>query len=210
MTNGLWRIAHWKRIPVHLHWSVLLGLLWFLVQTRSLPLAAMKFVAFFGLLAIHEIGHARAALRRGTRVHEIRLYLLHGVCRHAWPRSGFDHIVIAWGGVLAQGAVLAVAIAARALAWAVAPGAAGALSPVFDVLIGVNLFMIGFNLLPVAPLDGHIAWRILRPLPHLLARRWRATVDAIRRAWRLRRRRGEMKRDAENKVVDLMERIRKK
>ena len=210
MTSGLWRIAQWKRIPIYVHWSVLIGLVLAYIKTGQWFSALLMFASFFALLAVHELGHAVAARRRRTFVYEIRLYLMHGLCRFAFPYHEIDHIVIAWGGVLAQGVVLLISAIVGALLWRFAPEAAIALWPVFYVLIGANMVMIAFNLLPIAPLDGHIAWRILRPLGRGIAARWRNAAAAIRRALFVRRRRREMKRDAENKVVDLMERMRKK
>ena len=210
MTSGLWRIAHWKRIPIYAHWSVLIGLVWAYIKTGHWFSAVLMFVSFFALLAIHELGHAIAARRRRTFVYEIRLYLMHGLCRFAFPYHEIDHIIIAWGGVIAQGVVLLIAALVGAVLWRFAPEAAIALWPVFYVLVWANMAMIVFNLLPVPPLDGHIAWRILRPLWRGIANRWRNGIASIRRARFVQRRRREMKRDAENKVVDLMERMKKK
>lgn len=210
MTQGLWSLGRWRGVPVWLHWSVWLGLAWFGYRYRQWLPALLTFTGVLGLLAIHELGHAIAAQSRRVRVYEIRLYLLHGLCRHAVPARARDDIFIAWGGVLAQAAVLLIALPLSAAIGTLSPALSIQLAPLFRVLIWANAWMIAFNLLPVAPLDGHRAWRVLRPLRASLAARWRNAVDATARWFRIARRRRAMKRDAENKVVDLMERIRKK
>ncbi len=206
MMPGLWQLARWKGVPILFHWSVLLGVLWFALLYRSIVPALLTFAGFFALLLIHEMGHAAAAWSRGLRVHEIRLYLLHGLCEHASPRRERDHVFIAWGGVLAQGFVLVLAVAT---AWAlgkIAPGIRFTLEPLFRVLTIGNMVMIAINLIPVAPLDGHIAWRVLKPLRGALAARAHG-FSPMKRLRDMRRRRA-MKRDAENKVVDLLERMK--
>lgn len=209
MTQGLWSLGRWRGVPVLLHWSVWLGLAWFGYRYRQWLPTLLTFTGFLGLLATHELGHAIAAQSRRVRVHEIRLYLLHGLCRHAAPARARDDVFIAWGGVLAQATVLLVALPLSARIGALSPALSFQLAPLFRVLIWTNLWIIAFNLLPIAPLDGHRAWRVLRPLRASLAARWRNAADGTARWFRIARRRRAMKRDAEHKVVDLMERIRK-
>jgi len=210
MTRGLWSLGRWRGVPVWLHWSAWLALAWFGYRHRQWLPSLLSFAGFLGLLAIHELGHAVAAQSRRVRVHEIRLYLLHGLCRHAVPARERDAIFIAWGGVLAQAAVLLVALPLSAGIGAISPMLSIALAPLFQVLIWANAWMIAFNLLPIAPLDGHRAWRALRPLGKSLKTRWRNGVAGITRGLQHARRRRALRRDAKHAVVDLMERIRNK
>lgn len=208
MRQGLWQLARWKGVPILLHWTVLLGLVWFgLLYQRIVP-ALLTFLGFFALLLAHELGHAVAARSRKVSVYEIRLYLLHGLCSHAMPYRPRDEVFIAWGGVLAQGIVLVLAIAAQSLLTTALPFAAHALDPLLNVLTVGNAAMIVFNLLPVAPLDGHRAWRVLRPLRATLAARFQRGTASLKRALNVRKRRA-IAMDADNKVVDLLERIKK-
>lgn len=209
MTQGLWQIARWKGVPILVHWSVLLGLLWFGYRYQRAAPALLTFFGFFALLLIHELGHAIAARSRKVRVFGIRLYVLHGLCSHAMPARERDHVFIAWGGVLAQGVVLVLAFMASLIISRTAPEIERALDPLFRVLIFGNAFMIAFNLLPVAPLDGHLAWRVLRPLRGALAARLRRGMAAMKRAFDVGKRR-RMSKDADDKVVDLLERMKRK
>jgi stage IV sporulation protein FB len=208
MTQGLWQLARWKGIPILLHWSVLLGLVWFGFRYQRIVPALLTFLGFFALLLIHELGHAIAARSRNVRVFGIRLYLLHGLCSHAPPYRERDDVFIAWGGVLAQGVVLILAFVVSLILANAFPVAEQALDPLFRVLILGNMFMIAFNLIPVAPLDGYRAWRVLHPLRGMLSSRFRQSTAWLKRALNLRKRRA-MSKDAESNVVDLLERIKK-
>ena len=110
--------------------------------------------------------------------------------------------------MLAQGVVLVLALAAQSVLTTALPFAAIALDPLLNVLTVGNAAMIVFNLLPVAPLDGHRAWRVLRPLRATLAARFQCGTASLKRAMNVRKRRAIAK-DADNKVVDLLERIKK-
>lgn len=209
MTQGLWQLARWKGVPILLHWSVLLGLVWFGFRYQRLVPTLLTFFGFFALLLVHELGHAIAARSRNVHVFGIRLYLLHGLCSHARPHRERDDVFIAWGGVLAQGVVLVLALLVKPILTMVFPTAELVLAPLFRVLITGNALMIAINLLPVAPLDGHKAWRVLRPLRSTLSSRLRHAITSLRRVPNARKRRTKRK-EAESNVVDLLERIRKK
>lgn len=209
MTQGLWQLAKWKGVPILLHWSVLLGLVWFGLRYQRVVPTLLTFSGFFALLLVHELGHAIAARSRKVHVFGIRLYLLHGVCSHARPYRERDDVFIAWGGVLAQGVVLVVAMLVKPVLATVFPTAELVLAPLFRVLITGNALMIAINLLPVAPLDGHKAWRLLRPLRNMLSSRLRHAITSLKRVPDARKRRAKRK-DAESNVVDLLERIKKK
>lgn len=209
MTQGLWQLARWKGVPILLHWSVLLGLVWFGLRYQRVVPTLLTFSGFFALLFVHELGHAIAARSRKVHVFGIRLYLLHGVCSHARPYRERDDVFIAWGGVLAQGVVLVLALLAKPILATAFPTAELVLAPLFRVLITGNALMIAINLLPVAPLDGHKAWRLLRPLRNMLSSRLRHAITSLKRVPDARKRRAKRK-DAESNVVDLLERIKKK
>ena len=177
MNKGAWLIGRWKDVPVFFHWTILLWIPWFyLVQNRSVVWIALSFPAFVLLLAAHEFGHAIAARRRKVHVVAIKLYVMHGTCEHAHPDYEDDHILIAWGGVLAQFVILIAALALYYAVQLISAAALDFLAPLFFVFIKANLWMAALNLIPVSPLDGYLAWRILRRerllpfLRHLMGR----------------------------------------
>lgn len=162
-----WRLGKWRGIPVSLHWTVLIALPWFYYQTRSVPATAISLAAFFFLLIAHEIGHAAVALWRNVGVDEIELFFIHGLCRHEEPYHEKDDVLIAWGGVAAQLVVLVIAYGTNMVLATLSPFTHQIASPLFRVLIETNVVIMILNLIPVAPLDGAKAWRIL---PMLRAR----------------------------------------
>lgn len=161
MRDGYWKIGTWQNIPFYVHWTVLLWipLYWQSYQDPAWLLLSMA--AFLGLLFVHEAGHAVAAMSCGLRVHAIEAHLFHGLCWHEAAYRERDDVLVAWGGVLAQFFVLVVAVLVQNIMRQHYPDFAYALAPLFYVLIKANLVIIGINLLPVAPLDGHRAWRAL-------------------------------------------------
>lgn len=208
MSQPLWQIGRWRGVPILLHWSTLLALLWFWFRYQQIVPALLTFFGFFALLLAHELGHAIAAHSRNVRVFGIRLYLLHGLCSHAPPHHERDDVFIAWGGVIAQSVILMLALVAQSILSSAAPLLQLQLSPLFRVLITGNLFMIAFNLIPVAPLDGYRAWRVLRPLRATLSSRVQRGTASLKRVLNVRKRRA-LSKDAESNVVDLLERIKK-
>ena len=163
---------------LHLHWSALALAAALLASWIRQPVLALEAVgSYFGVLLLHEIGHAAMARRLGYAATDIRLSLLHGGCEHDAPDTRRDEALIAWGGVLAQLAIALPLIAlAQVPAFAALPAAAIPIAGFgyFSVLVAL------FNLAPVPPLDGARAWRLL---PVLLAqRRARAAAEKATQA----------------------------
>jgi len=165
--KSIYTIGHWKRVPVQLHWSALLVLPWYYLSTWKLMEATIATVAYVMLILIHELGHAIVARWRGMRVYSITLYLFHGRCLVEEPYHEKDDIWVSWGGVAAQAAVLAMAMFASYALQTIPIPARELLEPFFSVLISINVLTIIMNLIPMQPLDGYKAWRIV---PVLLER----------------------------------------
>ncbi len=161
-------VWHWKQVPVFFHWSLLLWFPWFYLQSQRLVPALLSSLAMVLVMLAHESGHALMAWLRRTRVHALHVHLLQGRCEHAHPYREIDDVLIAWGGVLAQAALLVVAVLLQLALVQLAPQAALFMAPAFATLVFSNLLWMAFNLLPLAPLDGHLAWRIIPLLrgPH--------------------------------------------
>jgi Zn-dependent protease len=207
--RGYWLVGKWNQIPLFLHWTILLWVPWYLFQGKSLAWLVVSFPAFVGLLAAHEIGHAIAARRRRVKVESINLYVLHGLCEHEDPYYERDHVLIAWGGVFAQGIVLVLALALDHLSSLFLPSLRYSLDPLFFVLINVNCVIAAINLIPIQPLDGHIAWRAIpllrvRYLPQVGLR-----LRSLGGMLNLRKRRARVK-DAERLADEFIERMKNK
>lgn len=148
-------------MPVYAHWTILLWFPWVLIQGMKLVWLLPGFLAFVTILLFHEFGHAIAARYTDTKVYAIKLFLMHGECTHETPYYESEDILIAWGGVLGQLLLLVLTVIVQYLLFHFSPMWMFQLSPVFDVLTKTNLIIIAFNLIPVKPLDGVVAWRII-------------------------------------------------
>lgn len=135
---------------LHLHWSLALGALLFTAPRFTLPLL----LAFAAVIAVHTLGHLAALLGCGLRPAALSLHGLGGefALAKGRPPSPVESSAIAWGGALAQAALLAFAL--------VHP-----LPHDLDfAFVRLNGVALALNLLPVAPLDGAEAWRLFTRL----------------------------------------------
>ena len=140
------------RVRFVLHWSVAIAFVvffWF----------GARLGTFLGVLIIvvaHEIGHVVFARVAGARPEEVLVHGLGGVTRMAGEVGPLRLSVIAWGGIAFQ-LLLFGLTALLAADLSQDPGGRSAL---LDTLMYGNFMLAMLNLLPVAPLDGAIAWRI--------------------------------------------------
>jgi Zn-dependent protease len=142
---------------VYVHWSVFaVVLLLALVSLRSPIYAVISIASYLAVIVIHETGHAWVARRLGYYVDAIRIGFFHGQCESDAPHSESDHVMIAWGGVLAQ---LAVAVPILIVAKLSGEPDFGYAGPLVGILGQINLLIALVNLAPAPVLDGHIAWR---------------------------------------------------
>jgi Zn-dependent protease/CBS domain-containing protein len=157
-------------IPVGLHWSLLFVfslLVWSLGGTLfpqeypmlspelSYLLAAITGVLFFASILLHELGHARVALREGIPVNGITLFIFGGVAEigAAAKTPGAEFRIAAGGPVVSFLLVLifqGLYLLDNSIPWLAAPS---------EWLARINLVLLLFNLIPGYPLDGG---RILR------------------------------------------------
>jgi stage IV sporulation protein FB len=170
MTRGAITFARYRGAPIRLHWSVPLV---------ALSVGGLRFApgAWLGLLLVvllHEMGHAFWARRFEMDVTEILIHGLGGHCRYLGTPSAKQRSIVAWGGVMAQAVVLAIMVP---LSIAL-PATSVFQADLYWMLISTNAFIALFNLIPIAPLDGAEAWRLI---PILLAERSKKSVQALRR-----------------------------
>ena len=171
-----WRVGKLAGIDVHIHATFWLLLVWVaLVQYRAGGSAAdaipeVVFVlAVFGIVVLHELGHALTARRFGIATRDITLLPIGGVARlERMPREPRQELLIAIAGPAVNVALAAVLYVGLALTGGVPSMAdAASLDAAFlsralpARLIGINLWLAGFNLIPAFPMDGG---RVLRAL----------------------------------------------
>jgi Zn-dependent protease len=214
MHAGYWPIGKWKNIPVFFHWTLFLWLPWYFLINKNLIGAVFTFLAFVALLVAHEIGHAYIAKLRRVRVDAIKLYLLHGQCEHEQPYYEIDDVFIAWGGVLAQLVILILTLAVK-YSLLLMPLTYFSfrvfyfLAPVFFVFINANIVIAAINLIPIAPLDGHKAWRAIPLLLDRLSPSYKTNFYKLRKMLNLKKRRAA-KVESARVVSNLLDRLRNK
>ena len=164
-----WKIGEFAGIGVYMHATFLLLLGWVAFthwqdeQSLAAVVSGVAFVlALFACVVAHEYGHALTARRYGIKTREITLLPIGGVAR--LERMPTDPRQELW--VALAGPAVNVVIAASLFAWLVLTNS---LVPLDQIAVGsgsflerlmvVNLFLVGFNMLPAFPMDGG---RVLR------------------------------------------------
>lgn len=161
-TGGGFRLFRLFGINVYLHWT------WFILVYVALQLRhqsyssklwnVLELVAVFGIILLHEFGHALACRSVGGRADRIVLWPLGGVAFVQPPaRPG----AVLWS--IAAGPLVNVVLAAPLLVLAVAGnmpfmnslgGQGDDISRFVAFIAFVNIALLCFNLLPIYPLDG--------------------------------------------------------
>lgn len=160
------RITTVAGIPIRLHFTFLLFLLWVgLAGPHGAGgLSVLYVLAVFLCVVLHELGHSVMALRYGIPVLDITLYPIGGVARIEKRPTAKQELAIAVAGP-------AVNVVIALLLWATLAALKPSLTlaslqgsvqtvPVFltKVLIA-NVMLVLFNLIPAFPMDGG---RVLR------------------------------------------------
>jgi Zn-dependent protease len=145
--------------------------------------SAAVFLAIFGCVVLHEFGHSFTALRFGIGVRAILLMPIGGMAQFdRIPRLPAQELLITVAGPAVNFAIAGVLwVAVR-----FPPGWNPSLLPtsisgLARLLVGANLFMGTFNLIPAFPMDGG---RILRALlamgmPYMRATYWAVMVGRV-------------------------------
>jgi len=203
-----WDLGRWRGVPVSMHWTVLLAFPWLYLWTRSLLGAAIGSVAFLALCIAHEFGHVWAARRRRIPVNAVTLSGMHGETDRGFARTQQDEVFVAWAGVGAQMLILIFALIAgqllgyvgNPLVWLVA-------GPIIAVWTHWNVFLMIIALLPIGPMDGHAAWRIIAIIKSKFRKK---KVGEKKPAKLSAERQRELEADSERKVVEIIDRLKRK
>jgi Zn-dependent protease len=167
-----WKLGRIAGIDVYVHATFALLLLWVgfisYVPRRDVNdvLAGLAFIlCLFGVVVLHELGHALAARRYGIKTRDITLLPIGGVARlERMPDEPKQELVVALAGpavnVVLAGGLFAVLYFGRlpiSPPEEVATFGGNLLSQLFMA----NVFLAVFNMLPAFPMDGG---RVLRAL----------------------------------------------
>lgn len=165
---------------VHFTFLLLLAFLGFAAYSVSgSTQGALNQVGFvlilFGIVMLHELGHALAARHYGIPTKDITLLPIGGLARlERIPRDPVKELVIAIAGP-AVNVILALAIVVAMVAvYGVTPWAEDAYlgGSLLNGLFQINVALIVFNMIPAFPMDGG---RVLRSILAMLMSHGRAT-----------------------------------
>ena len=167
-------------IDLYLHWT------WFVVAVLEIGggygrysafyWSALEYLALFAIVLLHEFGHALACRQVGGTVDRIMLWPLGGVAFVNPPQTPGATLWSIAAGPLVNVALLPVLYAAvvvsQSLGWAhTMPDAYHFLW----MVRAINVVLLGFNILPIYPLDGG---QILRSLFWFVLGRSRSLLAA--------------------------------
>lgn len=180
-----WKIGRLAGITVRMHATFPLLLVWVAVMQYAgsarwsdVATGLVYTLGVFGIVVLHELGHALAARKFGIRTRDITLLPIGGIARlDRIPERPRQEFWIAVAGP-AVNLVLAAGLFALLAVGGLAAGNAGAWpgeSPLAR-LAWLNVGMAAFNLLPAFPMDGG---RVLRALLALRLDYGRATLIAV-------------------------------
>ncbi|MCB9377203.1 MAG: site-2 protease family protein [Holophagales bacterium] len=174
------RVGSALGIPIRIHFTFLLLLLWFGAVSASQGEGFLGGVIFllllFGCVVLHELGHAAAARGFGVETREIVLYPIGGIARLDRIPSGKAELVIALAGpavnLILAGALFVFLIFQQVRTPVSAEELVGGGAPIVWQLLMANLILAFFNLIPAFPMDGG---RVLRATLSLFLGQDRAT-----------------------------------
>ena len=166
-----WRIGRIAGIEVHVHFTFLLLLAWVGIEhflahgDIGEAMSGLAFIlALFGIVVLHELGHALAARRYGIPTRDITLLPIGGVARlEKMPEDPWQELVVALAGpavnvVMATGIYFGLALGRGVGSLGDSAHVGGGF---LDQLFWVNVSLVAFNVLPAFPMDGG---RVLRAL----------------------------------------------
>lgn len=189
-------------IPIRLHWTFILGIIWVAIVYASIStvwrgmiygFAAVEpaevrwlysfvfAILLFICVGLHELGHSYIARRHGIGIRSITLYIFGGVsAMEEIPRNPKLELLMAAVGPAVSG-LLGIVCILLYFESAVALGGSHPFSIFLWTLGLINLILMAFNLIPAFPMDGG---RVLRAwfaehMPYAIATRRAAGIGKI-------------------------------
>jgi Zn-dependent protease/predicted transcriptional regulator len=196
--RGSFRIATIFNIPVHIHWTFGLLLMFVMglayVQGHNVVLFSASVLALFFCVLLHEFGHALAARYYGVDTRDITLLPIGGVARlYRLPEKPLQEFVVAIAGPLVNLLIYSVLALVLYFVFNVSFSLNEILNSdteqiIIDptvqfiaTLMQANFILVLFNMIPAFPMDGG---RVLRAiLAHFTNRadatKWAAGLGQI-------------------------------
>lgn len=183
-------------IPVNVHWSFSLLLLYVIYQSLSagedIPTTALYVglvLMVFLCVVLHEYGHALAAKHYGVGTKDITLLPIGGIARlERLPDLPKQELIVAIAGPMVNVVIAGVLMCFIMILPNQSVSSLGSLNELSltvanipIILVGFNILMVVFNLIPAFPMDGG---RILRSLLAMrfskkVATKWAAHIGQV-------------------------------
>src|SRR3954462_15889929 len=156
--GGTIRLFRFSGIQVYLHFSWFLVAAYELTQRRGLYSSAAfalgEYIALFGIVLLHEFGHALACRQTGGTADRIVLWPLGGIAFVNPPRRPGAMLWSIAAGPLVN-VILLPLLSIDLVIFRVGPDSESSDVATFVFhLWYINLGLLIFNILPVCPLDG--------------------------------------------------------
>lgn len=166
-----WKLARIAGIDVYMHATFLLLIGWVAFshwteqRSWSAVLSGVFFILLlFAFVVMHEYGHALTARKFGIKTRDITLYPIGGVARlERMPEKPIEELWVALAGPAVNVVIAVVLFGYLIFTRTFEPLSSLTLSTgsFIERLMIVNLWLVGFNLIPAFPMDGG---RVLRAL----------------------------------------------
>lgn len=149
-------IFRFRGIPVQLHWSwIVVGVIEVMWRSDTYGHWAWnvaEYLMLFGIVLLHEFGHALACRQVGGSVDRILLWPLGGVAQVRPPQRPGAQL---WSIVAGPLVNLVLVVPAYAI-WALLPEAllSEDVTHALTTFVVINVALFVFNMLPIYPLDG--------------------------------------------------------
>ncbi|MBK7345234.1 MAG: site-2 protease family protein [Saprospiraceae bacterium] len=158
-----------RGIPVRIHWSFGLLLLWvwytgvrFGMDWPAIGVLALLMLSLFACVVLHEFGHALTAKRYGIDTRDIILSPIGGVARlNKIPEKPIQEFLVALAGPAVN---VIIALILGIIAWIALPQgieiqgesetAVFWIGNFVPLLFWMNLYLVLFNMIPAFPMDG--------------------------------------------------------
>ena len=180
-----WKLARIAGIDVYMHATFLLLIGWVAYShwteqgTWSAVFSGVLFILLlFAFVVMHEYGHALTARKFGIKTRDITLYPIGGVARlERMPEKPIEELWVALAGPAVNVVLALFLFVYLTLTRTFEPLTSLTVSTgsFIERLMVVNLWLVGFNLIPAFPMDGG---RVLRALLGLRMDYVRATQIA--------------------------------
>ncbi len=152
--SGSWRLFRAFEIDVYVHWSWFIALVVFyeLFGRGNPALFVLLYGTLFGVVVLHEYGHALACRSVGGSVGHIVLWPLGGIAFVNPPARPSALLWTIAAGPLVNLALLPVGLVLLLLATGL--GASETLQVYLNWFVLINVLLFLFNMIPAYPLDG--------------------------------------------------------